>query len=71
MIKSNQTHSWTEAELAGLAGGSMLRVMREVERLGEEMREAGAHILIKHQKAERVQKSLSSCKGFWRVFFPY
>ena len=42
MIKSNQTHSWTEAELAGLAGGSMLRVMREVERLGEEMREAGA-----------------------------
>ena len=29
------------------------------------------HILIKHQKAERVQTSLSSCKDFWRVLFPY
>ena len=38
----NQTHSWTEAELAGLAGGNMLRVMREVEKLSEELRDAGA-----------------------------
>ena len=37
-----QTHSWTEAELAGLAGGNMLRVMREVETISEELREAGA-----------------------------
>ena len=37
-----QTHSWTEAELAGLAGGNMLRVMREVESVSEELREAGA-----------------------------
>ena len=39
-----QTHSWTEAELAGLAGGNMLRVMREVEMVSEEPREAGAKL---------------------------
>ena len=38
---TDQTHSWTEAELAGLAGGNLLRVMGEVERVSEELREAG------------------------------
>ena len=37
----------------------------------KQTRDFRQHILIKHQKAERAQKSLSSCKGFWRVFFPY
>ena len=40
-------------------------------RISNDNTSARTHILIKHQKAERAQKSLSSCKGFWRVFFPY